>query len=154
MQVSLGSSAAICDARCISRGISSSEPPISSSERRAWTLCSIALAGDDIGLVEEPEAAMLLQDFSRSVEVARVAQDFREARVVDLRNVDRRVPGREQGRGADAGRDLGGQRVHFVAEQGPRIGVGVEVVAPRSEEHTSELQSQSNLVCRLLLEKK
>src|SRR5688572_32586559 len=31
-----------------------------------------------------------------------------------------------------------------------RLGVGV----PRSEEHTSELQSQSNLVCRLLLEKK
>src|SRR5688572_32884814 len=28
------------------------------------------------------------------------------------------------------------------------------VVADRSEEHTSELQSQSNLVCRLLLEKK
>src|SRR2546430_8669783 len=29
------------------------------------------------------------------------------------------------------------------------------IVAPgRSEEHTSELQSQSNLVCRLLLEKK
>src|SRR2546427_1077176 len=28
------------------------------------------------------------------------------------------------------------------------------VVRTRSEEHTSELQSQSNLVCRLLLEKK
>src|SRR2546430_13572972 len=28
------------------------------------------------------------------------------------------------------------------------------VFAGRSEEHTSELQSQSNLVCRLLLEKK
>src|SRR2546427_8833479 len=28
------------------------------------------------------------------------------------------------------------------------------VVGWRSEEHTSELQSQSNLVCRLLLEKK
>src|SRR5205085_6732659 len=28
------------------------------------------------------------------------------------------------------------------------------VQAERSEEHTSELQSQSNLVCRLLLEKK
>src|SRR2546427_3037206 len=27
-------------------------------------------------------------------------------------------------------------------------------LATRSEEHTSELQSQSNLVCRLLLEKK
>src|SRR2546430_4849543 len=31
----------------------------------------------------------------------------------------------------------------------------LEVLDPgRSEEHTSELQSQSNLVCRLLLEKK
>src|SRR5256885_11575552 len=29
-----------------------------------------------------------------------------------------------------------------------------EVVLPRSEEHTSELQSPCNLVCRLLLEKK
>src|SRR2546430_6566664 len=28
------------------------------------------------------------------------------------------------------------------------------VLSSRSEEHTSELQSQSNLVCRLLLEKK
>src|SRR2546430_3773283 len=32
---------------------------------------------------------------------------------------------------------------------------GIDVMtATRSEEHTSELQSQSNLVCRLLLEKK
>src|SRR5260370_23369189 len=31
-----------------------------------------------------------------------------------------------------------------------RVGLGVE----RSEEHTSELQSHLNLVCRLLLEKK
>src|SRR2546430_9682069 len=30
----------------------------------------------------------------------------------------------------------------------------VTMSASRSEEHTSELQSQSNLVCRLLLEKK
>src|SRR5688572_31799117 len=33
-------------------------------------------------------------------------------------------------------------------------GGGERAVAVRSEEHTSELQSQSNLVCRLLLEKK
>src|SRR2546430_6307137 len=32
--------------------------------------------------------------------------------------------------------------------------VGRSVADVRSEEHTSELQSQSNLVCRLLLEKK
>src|SRR5438270_7452132 len=31
---------------------------------------------------------------------------------------------------------------------------GNAYVSARSEEHTSELQSQSNLVCRLLLEKK
>src|SRR2546427_2194651 len=29
-----------------------------------------------------------------------------------------------------------------------------ELINARSEEHTSELQSQSNIVCRLLLEKK
>src|SRR2546430_4371203 len=39
------------------------------------------------------------------------------------------------------------------------IGIGVGILTflwpdIRSEEHTSELQSQSNLVCRLLLEKK
>src|SRR2546430_6641870 len=31
---------------------------------------------------------------------------------------------------------------------------GAAIPSRRSEEHTSELQSQSNLVCRLLLEKK
>src|SRR5688572_31585134 len=38
----------------------------------------------------------------------------------------------------------------FAAAGRARAGRGPE----RSEEHTSELQSQSNLVCRLLLEKK
>src|SRR5688572_33282520 len=43
---------------------------------------------------------------------------------------------------------------------GPRLAAsgreicGVGGLMDRSEEHTSELQSQSNLVCRLLLEKK
>src|SRR5205085_6645834 len=37
------------------------------------------------------------------------------------------------------------------ARRAPRSGTAPEA---RSEEHTSELQSQSNLVCRLLLEKK
>src|SRR5256885_9774825 len=34
------------------------------------------------------------------------------------------------------------------------LSVQVMPTAPRSEEHTSELQSPCNLVCRLLLEKK
>src|SRR2546430_13375160 len=41
------------------------------------------------------------------------------------------------------------------AVQSPERMVPLLAVHPaRSEEHTSELQSQSNLVCRLLLEKK
>src|SRR2546430_7227738 len=35
-----------------------------------------------------------------------------------------------------------------------RLGANRRDASSRSEEHTSELQSQSNLVCRLLLEKK
>src|SRR2546427_2374564 len=36
----------------------------------------------------------------------------------------------------------------------PAVRRPAAAAADRSEEHTSELQSQSNLVCRLLLEKK
>src|SRR5438309_7704448 len=43
---------------------------------------------------------------------------------------------------------LPGRRLHVV-ERGIVLNV-----KPRSEEHTSELQSQFHLVCRLLLEKK
>src|SRR2546430_7944249 len=42
------------------------------------------------------------------------------------------------------------QRLDAMAEQM----LGADLLKARSEEHTSELQSQSNLVCRLLLEKK
>src|SRR2546430_12833096 len=49
-------------------------------------------------------------------------------------------------------------RLAIVDESGTAIGedytLAFAVRAVRSEEHTSELQSQSNLVCRLLLEKK
>src|SRR5256886_17320976 len=55
-----------------------------------------------------------------------------------------------------AGRTVGGKR--SLSHSG-RLAIRHERVASgqaagRSEEHTSELQSQSNLVCRLLLEKK
>src|SRR3990167_10515792 len=44
--------------------------------------------------------------------------------------------------------------VVFVAHLGVSRYWAALAIVPRSEEHTSELQSQSNLVCRLLLEKK
>src|SRR5262249_61358139 len=58
---------------------------------------------------------------------------------------------RRSGGGAAAGEDGPGQR-----SGGGRRGAGGrrQIVALRSEEHTSELQSLTNLVCRLLLEKK
>src|SRR2546427_9230684 len=45
---------------------------------------------------------------------------------------------------------------HLPQGQVMRLGglLGFALLELRSEEHTSELQSQSNLVCRLLLEKK
>src|SRR6185436_12038090 len=100
-----GSSAAASAARCSSRGEISSEPPVTSSAMRAWRRSSIALAGNDIGFIQEPEAAVLLQHLARRIEVAAAAQRLAEARVVDLRDVDRRIPCGEQGRSADARRD-------------------------------------------------
>src|SRR2546430_4616225 len=52
---------------------------------------------------------------------------------------------------ADDGRGLDRDRIARKAEE---LGLLTADARPRSEEHTSELQSQSNLVCRLLLEKK
>src|SRR3989475_5990571 len=58
----------------------------------------------------------------------------------------------------DAVSQLLGFRQDEVLEQSLSRFISVEetreFTAARSEEHTSELQSQSNLVCRLLLEKK
>src|SRR2546427_5777658 len=61
------------------------------------------------------------------------------------------------------GADMTADRVPRDAElaeelEGPATDLAADVepgrTSARSEEHTSELQSQSNLVCRLLLEKK
>src|SRR5688572_32522778 len=57
---------------------------------------------------------------------------------------------------AALGRPVGGSARHAGSVPVAAGGAGQlgEPGAGRSEEHTSELQSQSNLVCRLLLEKK
>src|SRR3989440_9518448 len=60
--------------------------------------------------------------------------------------------GREPGRGrGDRGRDPG-RRARGRGEG--RAAARRDAAVARSEEHTSELQSRSDLVCRLLLEKK
>src|SRR2546429_7111589 len=44
--------------------------------------------------------------------------------------------------------------LHIIQKLCPRVPSPSPGLAPRSEEHTSELQSRLHLVCRLLLEKK
>src|SRR2546430_12014617 len=56
------------------------------------------------------------------------------------------------GGGVENQRDAGGPAWGFPPSA--RLRRGRRAEGRRSEEHTSELQSQSNLVCRLLLEKK
>src|SRR5688572_31066469 len=77
---------------------------------------------------------------------------FRSGGAVGVR--DRRWGRRGLRRGAARGQDRGlrghpWQRTPALRHRVERLGERT-----RSEEHTSELQSQSNLVCRLLLEKK
>src|SRR2546427_9324798 len=61
---------------------------------------------------------------------------------------------RSQGPARAGGRGTAAVRRPAAAAAGRGPERGPEPADPRSEEHTSELQSQSNLVCRLLLEKK
>src|SRR5256885_9110615 len=61
------------------------------------------------------------------------------------------VHGGARGVPADGKADDAGQQRHHGQDE---EGVLQPVLLARSEEHTSELQSPCNLVCRLLLEKK
>src|SRR5205085_12115417 len=80
----------------------------------------------------------------------RVLHPFPTRRSSDLVG---RVVGSAAGIRADAG-GVVAQRPRHVALRPVRADQRGGPVAVRSEEHTSELQSQSNLVCRLLREKK
>src|SRR2546430_3980861 len=71
-----------------------------------------------------------------------------------FRSVNRRETLQQRRRERDP--DAAAQLAHQIEEPGAVRNLQSDAPAgrQRSEEHTSELQSQSNLVCRLLLEKK
>src|SRR5256885_6301867 len=82
----------------------------------------------------------------RSRHSARPGRKGRGSAMADLAAIDRKQrlhSPRQQARRADPNRRLDRTRA-----------VDAGRADPRSEEHTSELQSPCNLVCRLLLEKK
>src|SRR2546425_2547186 len=76
---------------------------------------------------------------------------FRSPRNRSLQGTDRQTRGStDRNHGAGRGRAKGGHHLrasHLREQESHRS-------PPRSEEHTSELQSLAYLVCRLLLEKK
>src|SRR5207302_2123183 len=86
---------------------------------------------------------------------------FRSLRYAPRRRAHRRLRGRHLHRAArplPARRDRSGTgpalRGHRHHEEGSHIRSDLaNAIEARSEEHTSELQSRENLVCRLLLEK-
>src|SRR5690606_42012267 len=84
---------------------------------------------------------------------------FRSHRLLARRQVARLLAARrrpELGRVSLRDRDEDGTQHHRQPVQRPERhrDAGRQVGGVRSEEHTSELQSRENLVCRLLLEKK
>src|SRR2546430_7348585 len=83
---------------------------------------------------------------------------FRSSSWPTSRRSFRRTSGRSRPRGGALmflqTRDVERGRRAAPADAGFALQLVVEETSVRSEEHTSELQSQSNLVCRLLLEQK
>src|SRR5256885_12747155 len=76
----------------------------------------------------------------------------------DLGRIDRdgyvHIAGRVKDLVISAGCNVYPREVESELEALPGVAESAVFGAPRSEEHTSELQSPCNLVCRLLLEKK
>src|SRR5256886_3607397 len=99
------------------------------------------LGADVFGLSKQPSIITNVDDWLEFQKRKRLTYDDFEA-VRDLCKSCKEI-----------GASLGG-RVEVKSGLNSLKDTNLRAWTPRSEEHTSELQSQSNLVCRLLLEKK
>src|SRR5207248_9765515 len=87
----------------------------------------------------------------------RRSSDLAAAQALELERRDRaapRLPGRSEAEAAADRRRQGARRLLRHVRRGRRRAAAANLNSGRSEEHTSELQSPYDLVCRLLLEKK
>ena len=71
---------------------------------------------------------MLVQDVGGGVEILTRRNHRLEALVLDLADVDGRVPGGEQRRGADRFADFGRQGMHLILKHRLGVGAGIEIV--------------------------
>src|SRR5205085_4235 len=114
-----------------------------------------SVAVEQAGLTVEPRHLPALIELGREVKRAlEASRDVVHPDEPELRDVYGVIFVQEEGR-----RPLAQRNVTIFADgevdRSPcGSGTSAQMVTLRSEEHTSELQSQSNLVCRLLLEKK
>src|SRR3989454_2157866 len=112
------------------------------------------------------EAAAEREDFEEAARIRdrifKIERTLERQRVAQTENVDQDVVGLvREGAAADiqmlfvrGGLLVGRKDFHWGQVQDTSDEELVRSVIERSEEHTSELQSPCNLVCRLLLEKK
>src|ERR1700749_3809444 len=88
---------------------------------------SLAPARDYERLILEPQSPMGAQYIGGGFEIACAGDLGFQPGVLDLADIDCRIPRREQRRRPDRMGNLRRQRMHVVAEQRTVFGVGVEV---------------------------
>src|SRR5437588_2190167 len=109
---------------------------------------------DFIRILTEPKSSLVKQ-YTALLETEGVKLEFTQEALGEIARFAFRVN--------EGTENIGARRLHTIMERvldeisfsaPERKGEQITVDAERSEEHTSELQSHSDLVCRLLLEKK
>src|SRR6266478_9146395 len=101
---------------------------------------------DSLGVVEVPADKLWGAQTQRSLEHFSIGKDLIPREMITAYAILKKAAATAN----HASKRLGDQQYQLIVQTCDEILAGQH----RSEEHTSELQSQSNLVCRLLLEKK
>src|SRR5256712_2095311 len=123
--------------------------------RRGFSICSGDLLMLELARAFRPERALFVADvdglFTADPKTRKSARLLEAVKPSDLPQVKFRAASRTDVTGSIEGKV---RRMFEIAEHPTHFPLDAARDVGRSEEHTSELQSRSDLVCRLLLEKK